>query len=124
MRFLHLKESPIFVTLTGGQGDEIYGTVWSIHFGLCITWRGIFYPAQMVLSRLLPVLCCYVLPRLTEELEREWVLLETHDSLSDWHNRFRTGGQMRRTLEQFGMVEIWCEYGGNSVEVRGKRPLL
>ena len=99
--------------------ERLVNTFWLLH-----NMARHFYPAQMVLSRLSPVLCCYrVYPDLTEELQREWVLLETHDSLTDWYNRFRTRGRMRRTLEQFGMVEIWCEYGGNGVEARGKRPL-
>ena len=84
-----------------------------------------FYPAQMLLSRLSPVLCYYrAFPDLSDELQREWALLDTHDSLTDWYNHFRTRGQIRRTLEQLGLVEIWCEYGGNGVEARGKRPLL
>ena len=82
-----------------------------------------FYPAQMVLSRLSPVLCYYrPYPNLSEEVQREWALLDTHDSLTDWYNHFRTREQIRRTLEQFGMLEIWCEYGGNGVEARGRRP--
>jgi SAM-dependent methyltransferase len=82
-----------------------------------------FYPAQMVLSRLSPVICYYrSYPNLSEEVQREWALLDTHDSLTDWYNHFRTRGQIRQTLEQFGMLEIWCEYGGNGVEARGRRP--
>ena len=68
------------------------------------------------------VLCYYrAYPDLTDELHREWALLDTHDSLTDWYNHFRTRGQIRRTFEQLGMVQIWCEYGGNGVEARGQR---
>jgi SAM-dependent methyltransferase len=84
-----------------------------------------FYPAQMLLSRLSPVLCYHrIYPDLSDELHREWALLDTHDSLTDWYNHFRTRGQVRRTLERLGLLEIWCEYGGNGVEARGKRPSL
>jgi len=83
-----------------------------------------FYPAQVLLSRLSPVLCYYhVFPDLSDELHREWALLDTHDSLTAWYTHFRTRGQIRRTLERLGLVEIWCAYGGNGVEARGKRPL-
>jgi SAM-dependent methyltransferase len=84
-----------------------------------------FYPAQMLLSRISPVLCYYsAYPDLGDELLREWALLDTHDSLTDWYKHFRTRGQVQRTLENLGLQEIWCHYGGNGVEARGKRPLL
>lgn len=83
-----------------------------------------YYPAQVLLSRLSPVLCYYhAYPELTDKLHREWALLDTHDYLTDWYKHFRTRGQIRRTLERLGLQEIWCHYGGNGVEARGKRPL-
>jgi SAM-dependent methyltransferase len=82
-----------------------------------------FYPAQMLLSRLSPVLCFYhVHPTLSDTLQREWALLDTHDSLTDWYRHVRTWGQIQRSLERLGLQEIWCSYGGNGVEARGKRP--
>ena len=82
-----------------------------------------FYPAQALISRFSPVLCYYnSLPELSHEHHREWALLDTHDSLSDWYNHFRTRGQIRRILEHLGLLNIWCEYGGNGVEARGQRP--
>jgi 2-polyprenyl-3-methyl-5-hydroxy-6-metoxy-1,4-benzoquinol methylase len=84
-----------------------------------------FYPAQILLSRISPVLCYYsAYPDLGDELHREFALLDTHDSLTDWYKHFRTRGQIRRTLENLGLQEIWCHHGGNGVEARGKRPLL
>jgi SAM-dependent methyltransferase len=84
-----------------------------------------FYPTQMLLSRLSPVLCYYhVHPQLNDELQREWALLDTHDSLTDRYRHVRTQGQVRRTLVRLGLNEIWCQYGGNGVEARGKRPSL
>jgi SAM-dependent methyltransferase len=59
-----------------------------------------FYPAQILLSRLSPVLCYYrVYPDFSEELHRAWALLDTHDSLTDWHRHFfglknRSGGRL------------------------------
>jgi 2-polyprenyl-3-methyl-5-hydroxy-6-metoxy-1,4-benzoquinol methylase len=83
-----------------------------------------FRPAQMLLSRVSPVVCYYrAFPELDDQLQREWALLDTHGSLTVWYRHARTRGQIRRTLEQLGLQEIWCEYGGNGVEARGKRPL-
>jgi len=77
---------------------------------------------QALLSRLSPVLSYYHALPLSDELQREWSLLDTHDSLTDWYKHFRTKGQIRRTLEKSGAVDIWCEYGGNGVEARCRRP--
>jgi len=77
---------------------------------------------QVLLSRFSPVLSyCHALP-LSDELQREWALLDTHDSLTDWYKHLRTKGHIRRTLEGLGAVDIWCEYGGNGVEARCRRP--
>lgn len=84
-----------------------------------------FYPAQILLSRLSPVLCYYhALPGLSDELQREWALLDTHDSLTDWYKHFRTRGQILQTLDSLGLRQIWCEYGGNGVEARGRRAIF
>lgn len=80
--------------------------------------------ARMVLGRFSPVQCYYrAYPELSEELQWEWALLDTHDSLTDWYKHYRTRGQILRTLRKLGLHEIRCEYGGNGVEARGKRPL-
>lgn len=82
-----------------------------------------FRPAQTFLSRLSPLVVYYQgLPELNDELQREWALLDTHDSLTDYYKRFRTKGQIRKTLEKLGLSAIWAEYGGNGVEARGQRP--
>jgi SAM-dependent methyltransferase len=78
---------------------------------------------QALLSRLSPVLSYYHALPLSDELQREWSLLDTHDALTDWHKHFRTKGQIRRILERLGAVNIWCEYGGNGVEARCRRPM-
>ena len=82
-----------------------------------------FYLAQALLSRFSPVLYYYhAFPNLSDEVHREWALLDTHDSLTAWYMHFRSRGQIRRMLEQLGLQEVWCEYGGNGVEARGQRP--
>lgn len=82
-----------------------------------------FYLGQILLSRISPILCYYhTYPQLSDELQREWALLDTHDTLTDWYKHLRTRRQIRRTLEQLGLNEIWCEYKNQGVEARASRP--
>jgi len=93
---------------------------------------GVFFPlhriagksrvALALLSRVSPVVSYYHAFTLNDELQRQLALLDTHDSLTDWYKHFRTKGQIRRALENLGGGEIWCEYGGNGVEARCRRP--
>jgi SAM-dependent methyltransferase len=78
--------------------------------------------AQALLSRLSPVLAYYHTLPLDDDLQREWALLDTHDSLTDRYKHFRTKGQISKYLRALGAEEIWCECGGNGVEARCRRP--
>jgi 2-polyprenyl-3-methyl-5-hydroxy-6-metoxy-1,4-benzoquinol methylase len=78
--------------------------------------------AQPLLSRVSPVLAYYQHLPLNDDLQREWALLDTHDSLTDWYKHFRTKSQIERALEGMGAEAIWCEYGGIGVEARCRRP--
>ena len=78
--------------------------------------------AQALVSRVSPVLSYFHCHDFPDELHRQWALLDTHDSLTCWYKHERTKGQIRRSLERLGGVEIWCEYGGNGVEARCRRP--
>ena len=81
------------------------------------------HPMQMLVSRVSPVLSYYHVHKdLSDQLQYEWALLDTHDSLTDWYKHFRTVDQIRQTLEQLGGQEIHCQYGGNGVEARCRRP--
>lgn len=83
-----------------------------------------FRVGQMILSRVSPVLCYYrAYPELADDLQREWALVDTHDSLTDWYKYFRPKNQIRRCLEGLGLNEVYSVYAGNGVEARGKRPL-
>jgi SAM-dependent methyltransferase len=80
--------------------------------------------ARAIVHRISPVLSYYVTnPELNEVLQREWALLDTHDSLTDWYKHFRTRKQIHLALEDLGLESIWCEYGGNGVEAHGMRPV-
>lgn len=71
-----------------------------------------------------PVLTQYrTYPEVNDEVQRQWALLDTHDSLTDDFKHFRTRGQIHRLLERMGLDHIWSAYGGNRVEARGRRPL-
>jgi len=80
--------------------------------------------AQMLLSRISPVLCYYrAYPQLNDEMQRQWALVDTHDSLTCWYCRFRTQSQIKRTMKSLGLEDVVCQFGGNGVEARGRRPL-
>ena len=78
--------------------------------------------AQGLLSRVSPVLAYYHSLPLDDQLQRDWALLDTHDSLTDRFKHFRTKGQIVSLLRSLGAEEIACEYGGNGVEARCLRP--
>jgi SAM-dependent methyltransferase len=80
--------------------------------------------ASVLLNRISPVISYYrAFPELSDEHQEQWALLDTHDSLTDWYKRFRTKGSILRTLQKLGAANIWCNYGGNGVEARCKKPL-
>ena len=78
---------------------------------------------SVLLNRISPVVSYYnVFPQFSEKLQQEWALLDTHDSLTDWHKRFRNKKQITETLTNLGAVDIHCAYGGNGVEANCKKP--
>jgi 2-polyprenyl-3-methyl-5-hydroxy-6-metoxy-1,4-benzoquinol methylase len=79
---------------------------------------------RRIVHRISPLLSYYtVFPQLDDNVQREWSLLDTHDSLTDWYKHWRTRSQIQEALTRLGLERIWCEYGGNGVEARGYRPL-
>jgi 2-polyprenyl-3-methyl-5-hydroxy-6-metoxy-1,4-benzoquinol methylase len=78
---------------------------------------------SVLLNRISPVITYYnAFPELNDAQQEEWALLDTHDSLTDWNKRFRNKEQITATLRSLGATDIWCEYGGNGVEARCKKP--
>ncbi|MGH2553923.1 MAG: class I SAM-dependent methyltransferase [Chitinophagaceae bacterium] len=78
---------------------------------------------SVLLNRFSPVVTYYrVFPDLNDELQEQWAMLDTHDSLTDWYKHFRSVKSIRKTLSGFGAKDIWCEWGGNGVEARCKKP--
>lgn len=80
--------------------------------------------AQMFLSRVSPVMSYYqAYPQLSDEMQYQWALVDTHDSLTCWYRRFRTRSQIERAMKSMGLEGIVCWHGGNGIEARGQRPL-
>ena len=78
---------------------------------------------SVLLNRISPVVSYYnVFPEFNEKLQQEWALLDTHDSLTDWHKRFRNKKQITAALTKLGATNIYCAYGGNGVEANCKKP--
>jgi 2-polyprenyl-3-methyl-5-hydroxy-6-metoxy-1,4-benzoquinol methylase len=78
---------------------------------------------SVLLNRISPVVSYYsVFPQFNEKQQQEWALLDTHDSLTDWHKRFRNKKQIIKALTDIGAVDIHCAYGGNGVEANCKKP--
>jgi len=76
-----------------------------------------------VVSRVSPVLSYYhIYPSLSPELQREWAILDTHDTLTDYYKRHRSAGQVRRALDDLGLVDINVRRDGNGIEGRGRKP--
>lgn len=78
--------------------------------------------ADALLTRLSPVTSYYhSYPELSDALQYEWALLDTHDSLTDWYKHFRSTAQIRRAIERAGLKVVRCEYAGNGVEAVAQR---
>jgi 2-polyprenyl-3-methyl-5-hydroxy-6-metoxy-1,4-benzoquinol methylase len=80
--------------------------------------------SRAIVGRVSPLLTFYVLyPELNDRLQREWAMLDTHDSLTDWYKHRRSKEQVVSMLKGIGMHHIHAEYAGNGVEARGRKPL-
>jgi SAM-dependent methyltransferase len=81
-------------------------------------------PLQMLLSRVSPVISYFhAYPTLSDQLQYEWALLDTHDSLTDHFKHLRTRGQLQECLVELGALEIWCVDHGSNIEARCRKPL-
>jgi len=79
--------------------------------------------ATKLLTRLSPIISYYSSrPELSDDLQREWALLDTYDSLTDWFKHFRTGDSIRRTLMRLGATQVECWQDGAVIVARASRP--
>ena len=79
---------------------------------------------RRLLNALVPVVSFYgSLPELSTELQSQWALLDTYDSLTDRFKHFRTRGQIERAVRRLGLQDVTCRHGGNGIELRARRSL-
>lgn len=80
-------------------------------------------PMQYVLSRLSPIVMYYPWFGLRDrEMYYEWMLLDTHDLLTDRYKHRRTPGMIRRFLQSLGATDVVVTAGGNGVEAFCRKP--
>ncbi|MDR2580214.1 MAG: class I SAM-dependent methyltransferase [Fibromonadaceae bacterium] len=58
-------------------------------------------------------------PQLSQEILREWALLDTHDLLTDVYKHFRTTSQIQQAFVDNRFEIVRCVYAGNGVEAAG-----
>ena len=77
----------------------------------------------LLLNRVSPVATYYrAFPQFNDQQQEEWALLDTHDGLTDWYKHLRSRKQINNILTKLGAADISCNYGGNGVEARCKKP--
>jgi SAM-dependent methyltransferase len=80
--------------------------------------------AEIVVNRVSPITYYgdRAFPGLDEATQREWSLLDTHDSLTDWFKHTRSVAQIEAFLRETTRTafEVW--EGGNGVEARVRLP--
>lgn len=79
--------------------------------------------AQFVIARFSPVVMYYPHFGLRDQdMYYEWMLLDTHDALTDTYKHRRTAGEIRRFLEALGGDGVVTSHGGNGVEAFCRKP--
>lgn len=79
---------------------------------------------RAIWNRVSPLLTYYVeYPELNAELQYQWALLDTHDSLTDHYKHRRSAGEIARVLSGLGATDIVTVEAGNGVEARCRRPV-
>jgi hypothetical protein len=77
---------------------------------------------RKLLNRVSPVYTYFEeFPELTDEHQRTWAFLDTHDALTDHYKWFRTRRQVETALIGLGAVEVEAWKAGNGVEARARR---
>ncbi len=78
----------------------------------------------MILNRISPFITYYdVYPELSFELQNEWAILDTFDSLTDHYKHFKNKKQITHLLQKMNAEILRCEYAGNGLEVICRKPL-
>jgi SAM-dependent methyltransferase len=81
------------------------------------------YAIQLLLSRLNPVVNYYPHFGLKDrDMYYEWMLLDTHDAMTDVYKHRRTARGIAAFLQSLGAVEISVSNAGNGVEASCRKP--
>jgi hypothetical protein len=62
-------------------------------------------------------------PELSDELQEEWALLDTHDSLTDYYKHHTTKRKFKHSMKELGLDNVECWNAGIGVEGRGKKQI-
>jgi SAM-dependent methyltransferase len=79
---------------------------------------------QFILSRVTPIVMYYPSFGLRDrEMYYEWMLLDTHDAMTDIFKHRRTRREIEKFLLALGATEVIAMNAGNGVEARCKKPV-
>jgi SAM-dependent methyltransferase len=94
--------------------ERIFNFFYPFHYAV----RNLYF-LQIFLSRISPIHVYFnAYPELTDELQKEWSLLDTHDSLADPYKRHLSKIAINKFLLSKGFKVEYIGYGGNGVEAR------
>jgi len=94
--------------------ESIFNLFYPFHYAV----RKMYF-LQIFLSRLSPIHVYFkAYPELTDELQKEWSLLDTHDSLADPYKRHLSKTAINKYLMGKNYLIEYSAYAGNGVEAR------
>ena len=94
--------------------ERIFRAFYPLHYAV----RKLYF-LQIFLSRISPIHVYFkAYPELTDELQKEWSLLDTHDSLADPYKRHLSKPAIEKYLLLQNYRLEYSAYAGNGVEVR------
>ena len=94
--------------------ESIFKFFYPMHYAV----RKLYF-IQIFLSRISPIHVYFkAYPELTDDLQKEWSLLDTHDSLADPYKRHLSKSDIYNYLLSKNYQIEFIAYGGNGVEAR------
>lgn len=111
-----------FLSLPRERQYDAVKRVFDFWFPLVWRWRA--SPLlQFLLSRLTPIVNYWPHFGLRDrEMYYEWMLLDTHDAMTDVYKHRRTASGLAGFLHSLGAVDIVTRHAGNGVEVSCRKP--
>lgn len=94
--------------------EKIFNFFYPMHYAIRK-----YYVLQMILSRISPIHVYFkAYPELSDQFQKEWSLLDTHDSLADPYKRHLSKRKIFKFLNNSGFKVEYIAYAGNGVESR------